>query len=112
MSLPTTVDDLLTLAENEVAQLTDRLLPADTSTHQGLSPHRPTPPLDAWPRFRHDAGRAIRTTIGPRLPTHPVDEAVHALSRYSRIPARRFDNFGESDPHPLRGSTAATPAVI
>lgn len=98
MSLPTTVDELLLLAEAEVAQLTDQLLPAyRPGLEAGLTPQRPQPPLRVWPRFRYDVSRAIRTTLGPRLPTYPVDEAVHTLSRHWKLPARQFSDLDDAE---------------
>ncbi len=98
MSLPTTVDELLLLAEAEVAQLTDQLLPTQRpALETGMTPHRPKPPLRVWPRFRYDTCRAVRTTLGPRLPRHPVDDAVHTLSRYWKLPARDFINLDDAE---------------
>lgn len=68
MTLPATVGELLALAENEVAAFSDHVR---TSSDPQLGRV-----LRAWPRFREASRSALATTVGPRVPTHPVDYAV------------------------------------
>jgi hypothetical protein len=73
VTMPATVGELLGLAEDAATNLSEHLL---RSTHLQTRPL-----LRAWPAFRTRSLQALRITIGPRVPNHPVDAAVFACTR-------------------------------
>ena len=84
--MPASVGELLSLAEDEVQVLTDVLL---------LGPEvRLAPVLRAWRRFDSTARATLTVTLGPRVPTHPVDFAVACSIRGS--PSRATHTASES----------------
>ena len=95
--MPASVGELLSLAEDEVQVLTDVLL---------LGPEvRLAPVLRAWRTFDSTARAALAVTLGPRVPTHPVDFAVACSIRGSNSRAVLTASESPARWHLLRAAT-------
>lgn len=92
--MPATVGELLALAEDEVHAFTDVLL-RDPDL-------RLAPVLRAWRAFESTTRGALAVTLGPRVPTHPVDAAVASWVKGLRPPAGLTASDSPAGRHLLR----------